>query len=864
MADKFLLIDGSSLLFRAYYALPPLTTKDGTPTGAVYGLCNMLVRLLGEVQPCYMAVAFDKARQTFRNRLYEGYKGQRKPTPPELKSQFPLAIQVLEALNIPALELDDYEADDIIGTLAQAAPPEAEVIIVTGDRDELQLIDHRTKVYYTKKGISELQIYDEAEFALRYQGLAPRQLIDLKGLMGDSSDNIPGIPGIGEKTALKLLKEGGGSVEAVLASWEQVKAKGLREKLQAGQAGALLSKQLATICCQAPLELDSQRYLLRGLKPEAEAFLAQLEFRSLYQRFASLLGREEAGLASFAQPEPEPVAVRPIQGAAAGEVFARLAASPEPVALTYTIAGELPSLYLAQAQFCCDGQVYSLEAQGEALSAFYAYLADPRALKAVCGSKELYKACLCLRQPLQGVVEDLSLAAYLDQPGRSSYQLDSLAQRYLAAVPQAESAQAAALLPLLQERLAEQQLTAIYKKIELPLAPLLAQMEVAGIKPDLQGLEEQARAMEVRLQGLEEQAYQQAGEVFNLKSPKQLGTVLFEHLQLPVQKKTKSGYSTDVKVLEALRGEHPLIDTILEHRKFSKLQSTYLEGLRPLVNPRTGRIHSHFQQTVTVTGRLSSTDPNLQNIPARTEEGRAIRRLFLPGEGYDYLLSCDYSQVELRILACIAQDQLLLDSFRQGQDVHARTAAEVFGLPLDQVGKEQRSRAKAVNFGIVYGISDFGLAAQLGVSRGEAAGYIKSYLERYSGVKAYMERVVAQAREQGYVTTLLGRRRYLPEIRSSNYNLRTAAERTAINTPIQGTAADIMKLAMLKVAQALQEAGLKSRILLQVHDELVLEVPAEEREEAARLVEEAMEGAFQLEIPLPAEASWGVNWADAK
>ncbi len=864
MADKFLLIDGSSLLFRAFYALPPLAAKDGTPTGAVYGLCNMLAKLIGEVQPRYMAVAFDKARQTFRTRLYAAYKGQRKETPEELKSQFPLAIKVLEALNIEAPELDDYEADDIIGTLARTAPQGAEVIIVTGDRDELQLLDSRTKVYYTRKGISDLEIFDEEKFAEVYEGLRPAQLIDLKGLMGDTSDNIPGVPGIGPKTALKLLQERGGSVESVLASLEEVKAKGLREKLRSGRESALLSKQLATINREAPVAAESSLYVLKGMKPEAQALFAELEFRTLYQRFAKLLGMEEEEQSLFAPEEAEPETVTEINAANAQKLFAAFAAASRPVALACTVTGELPDLFIEKAEFCFDGKIYRLLSDKSTEKIFDAYLADPQALKAVCGSKELYKVCLCGGKILRGVTEDVSLAAYLDQPGAGGYDSASLARRYLAAVPASAAAQVAALLPVLSEKLQEQELTAVYREAELPLAPVLARMEAAGIEPDLQGLEEQSRAMSEKIARLEQQAYEEAGENFNLKSPKQLGIVLFEHLKLPVQKKTKSGYSTDVKVLEALRGEHPLVETVLEHRKYSKLQSTYLDGLRPLINPRTGRIHTHFQQTVTVTGRLSSTDPNLQNIPTRTEEGRAIRRLFVPGDGYDYLLSCDYSQVELRILASIAQDKLLLDSFRKGQDVHARTAAEVFGLPLEQVTHEQRGRAKAVNFGIVYGISDFGLAAQLGVGRAEAAGYIKNYLQRYSGVKEYMEKIVAQARAKGYVATLLGRRRYLRDINSSNFNLRTAAERTAINTPIQGTAADIMKLAMIKVDRALTEAKLKSRILLQVHDELVLEVTEAEREETAKLVQKAMEEAFDLGLPLPAEVSWGTNWADAK
>ena len=419
-------------------------------------------------------------------------------------------------------------------------------------------------------------------------------------------------------------------------------------------------------------------------------------------------------------------------------------------------------------------------------------------------------------------------------------------------------------MPLLKEQLEQREQLALYQELELPLAPVLAQMEYNGITPDMELLAQLNEDMSFRIAKLERLAEEQAGESFNLKSPKQLGVVLFEHLQLPVIKKTKTGYSTDVKVLEALQGKHPLIDTILEHRKLAKLQSTYLEGLQPLVNAKTGRIHTHFQQTVTVTGRLSSTDPNLQNIPTRTEEGKQIRRIFGPGAGYDYLMSCDYSQVELRILACIAQDKLLLESFRHGQDVHARTASEVFGVPLDEVSSQMRSRAKAVNFGIVYGISDFGLANQLQVSRKEAAGYIESYFARYTGVKKYMEEIVATAREQGYVSTLMGRRRYLPDIRHSNFNLRSFAERTAINTPIQGTAADIMKKAMIDVQRALEAAQLKSHILLQVHDELVLEVTEDEKDKVAALVQEAMENAVQMEIPLLAEVNFGKNWAETK
>lgn len=490
--------------------------------------------------------------------------------------------------------------------------------------------------------------------------------------------------------------------------------------------------------------------------------------------------------------------------------------------------------------------------------------ADASQLKATCDSKEIYKTCLCLGKKAAGIVEDISIAAYLIEPGRSSYNLKAVTERYLVANSGGNVADLQALLPIIEQKLQEYELVKLYQEMELPLSEVLAKMELAGIKPDVKLLQSITTEMAVQIKALEILAEEQAGESFNLKSPKQLGVLLFEKLGLPVIKKTKTGYSTDVSVLEQLEGEHPLIKTILEHRKLTKLHSTYLEGLRPLINPVTGRIHTHFQQTVTATGRLSSTDPNLQNIPVRTEIGKRIREIFIPGEGYDWLMACDYSQVELRVLAHMAQDKLLLESFLHGQDVHARTAAEVFGVPLAEVDSMMRTRAKAVNFGIVYGISDFGLAKQLDISRGEAADYIKSYFARYTGVKQYMDDTVKHARQQGYVATMFGRRRYLPDIRHSNFNLRSFAERTAINTPIQGTAADIIKIAMLNVEQALAEAGVKSRILLQVHDELVLEVVEAERELVAGLVKKAMEAAAVLSVPLTADVAWGKNWAQTK
>ena len=865
MAEKFLVIDGSSLIHRAFFALPPLMTKQGLHTGAVYGLCNMLLKLLGDLQPKYMAVAFDKSRKTFRTELYADYKGQRKTTPSELSEQFPLAMKVLGTMGIPTLELDNYEADDIIGTFAVHAPEDVEVIIVTGDRDELQLVDTRTKVYYTKRGISDIQIFDEAEFAANYEGLVPKQLIELKGLMGDASDNIPGVPGVGPKTALKLIKEYG-DVETVLENIDKVSGKALKAKLADNKESALLSKKLATICTEAPVDTDIAKYALAPLREEARTLLQDLEFRNMYDRFASVLGGAQHSFDLFGETvEQESAPTEHVTlPAQAEQLFAALKACREAVPVAVTVSGQLPELYFSRAELLVEGKVYILDSFSSCWGKFDAWLADADCKKLTVDSKELYKCCLCRKVQAQGIVDDVALAAYLADPGHNSYALADLSKRYLASTLPTDCENIALLAVQLREQLKEYEQLALYEELELPLAPVLAKMELSGITPDMELLAQLNEDMTARIAQLEKQAMEQAGEEFNLKSPKQLGIILFERLQLPVIKKTKTGYSTDAKVLEALEGKHPLIATILEHRKLAKLQSTYLDGLKPLVNAKTGRIHTHFQQTVTVTGRLSSTDPNLQNIPTRTEEGKQIRRIFVPGAGYDYLMSCDYSQVELRILACIAHDELLLDAFRHGQDIHARTAAEVFGVPLAEVTHEMRSRAKAVNFGIVYGISDFGLAKQLDVGRKEAAGYIESYFARYTGVKKYMEDIVAKAREQGYVSTLMGRRRYLPDIRHSNFNLRSFAERTAINTPIQGTAADIMKKAMIDVERALEQAGCKSRILLQVHDELVLEVTEDERERVAELVRATMQAAASLEIPLLADVNFGKNWAETK
>lgn len=868
MADKFLVIDGSSLLHRAFYALPPLTTRSGVNTGAVYGFCNMLGKLLEEVNPKWLAIAFDKSRKTFRTEIFSDYKGQRKPTPSELKEQFPLARKVLEAMNITVLELDGYEADDIIGTFAVHADKDAEVIVVTGDKDELQLLDSRVKVYFTKRGISDIKKYDVAAFKEDYEGLLPKQLIDLKGLMGDASDNIPGVPGVGPKTALKLICEYG-SVENVLENIEAINGKSLKEKLTTNKEMALLSKKLATIFTEVPVELDLAQYQLREMSDSAQSLMQELEFRNIYERFVSILGSETGDLTLFGQSyevEPKIASAKKVLQTSieAEKIFAEIKKFEGITSFSATFQGEPPSMKFVKIELCFNDTIYSIEEGSGAWEAFYSWLKDEKQKKATCDSKEIYKTCLCLQKEVHGIVEDLSIGAYLVDPGRSSYDLKTIAQRYLNSNNNGDAQDLEALIPIFSKDLEEHELLPLYKDIELPLAKLLAQMEVTGIKTDVPLLEAITKELGEQIEKLEALAFEQAGESFNLKSPKQLGVVLFENLGLPVIKKTKTGYSTDVSVLEQLEKEHPLIATILAYRKLTKLHSTYLEGMRPLINPISKRIHTHFQQMVTTTGRLSSTDPNLQNIPVRTDIGKRIREIFIPGDGYDWLMSCDYSQVELRVLAHIAQDELLLESFNKGQDVHARTAAEVFGVAIEDVDSTMRTRAKAVNFGIVYGISDFGLAKQLEVGRNVAGEYIKNYLDRYTGVKNYMDKTILEARENGYVTTMFGRRRYLPDIKHSNFNLRSFAERTAINTPIQGTAADIIKIAMLKVAAALAQANVKSRILLQVHDELVLEVTEAEREFVAALIKKTMEEAVELSIPLVADVAWGKNWAEAK
>ena len=868
---RFLVLDGSSLIFRAFYALPPdLSDSHGQPTGAIFGFSNMLTKLIAEQQPDLMALAFDKSRHTFRTERYADYKGTRDKTPEELLSQFPLLREFAANMGIPFLEKDNYEADDIIGTLAtQAAAEGYDVRVVTGDRDALQLVRPNLRVLLTKKGISELKDYDTAAFEEEY-GFEPLKLIDLKGLMGDTSDNIPGIPGVGPKTASKLLLAYG-SVENVLAHVEDVSGKKLKERLMEYADQARLSKELATIELHVPeIEFVEADYRIQPDMEKMQAFCDAHELRAVWRNFERLYGPAELALDLG---DTGDAAAEDLSYDLWDEAAIKAAAEAPYLAVSGIFEGLAPFVSLEGLAVVAGPDVEKAGFVPKDSAAFPALLSllESEQQAAVFGLKRYDQAGV----RGQNDFFDIELAAYLLEPERSKYALPELSQKYLQEMaPDSfadersravwEAKTISRLYPLLGAKLEEEELTHLMKTVELPLVEVLAAMEQNGVYVNRAHLAEKTEEVADRLQTIEQSIYEMAGHTFNLNSPKQLGTVLFEELDLPVRKKTKTGYSTNAEVLESLRLEHPIVEQILAYRLWSKLKSTYLDGITGLIRTDTGRVHTSFNQTVTATGRLSSSDPNLQNIPVRTEEGRMIRALFEPGEGYDYLLSADYSQIELRLLAHMSGDENFIDAFKRGQDIHARTAAEVFGIPLEEVTPELRRHAKAVNFGIVYGISDFGLARNLHISRKEAGDYISRYFERYPGVRAFMDKVVAEAHETGYVTTMFGRRRELPAIKSRNFNQRMLAERMAMNTPIQGTAADVIKLAMIAAYHRLKDADIKSRILLQVHDELVLEVVESELDVVQAILRESMEHVVELSVPLSIDIHWGRNWAEAK
>lgn len=858
MKENIVIIDGSSLLYRAFYAIPHLTDAQGHPTNAVYGFLNMLLKLYGELDPQYVAVAFDKGKHTFRNDLFDGYKATRKPAPDDLRPQFALIREVLACLGICVLEQEGYEGDDIIGTLARRTAADGYAVdVVTGDRDALQLVTDDVTVYLTKKGITNMLAVTPAVMESEY-GYTPAQVIDMKALMGDTADNIPGVPGVGEKTALKLISQFG-SVHGVYEHLDEVKGKKLQEKLADNKDKAVLSKDLATIRCDVPLDYTMDMFQPQPRQEDVAQLFRSLGFRNLLERFAAF--DRFSHLAEGAAP------AETVQVMAAPEA-ASLKGKTVAVAARYDDSQPIPAV-TALAMAFEDGAFVVPESKYDA---YLAVLPEAAAVVTDDG-KNLTKAASRVasgRLPLKDIV----LAAYLLDPTRTAYGLTYISETFDVSLQEGaeddeqklagDAAFAFQVWPKAAAELDKASLTQLYDTIEEPLIHTLAVMEMNGFTVDTDRLMTMKSELSRQADALEEAIYDDAGETFNINSPKQLGVILFEKLQLPVIKKTKTGYSTDSSVLDALRDKHPMIDKILHFRALKKLISTYLDGLEPLIVPETGRIYTHFNQMVTSTGRLSSSDPNLQNIPIRTEQGRKIRSLFVPGEGYDYIVSGDYSQIELRLLAHLSQDPTMIDGFKKGQDIHRRTASEVFGIPLDDVTPEERSHAKAVNFGIIYGISDFGLARNISISRQKAKEYIDSYFARYNTVHDYMNGLIASAKESGMAVTMFGRRRALPEINSKNFTRRSFAERTAMNTPIQGSAADIIKLAMNAVQDELEKRHLKSQLLVQVHDELVLEVPAGEKDEVEQLLKDTMEHIVDLSVPLVVDIHSGVNWEEAK
>lgn len=859
MENKLAIIDGSSLLYRAFYALPPtMTSPDGVPTNAVYGFLRMLLSLYRELDPAYVAVTFDKDRQTFRTEMYDGYKATRKPAPAELVPQFDLILEVMHVMGVAVYSLSGYEGDDVLGTLSARYEKELPVAIVTGDRDALQLASDRTTVYLMKKGISSMSEMTPKAVEEKY-GITPSQVIDMKALMGDTADNIPGVPGIGEKTALKLLTQYK-TLDNLYAHVDEIKgAQG--KKLAAGKDMAYLSYKLAAIKRDVPMETTLEEMAQPVHISEMKELFSRLGINLLSQ-FGEL-----PRFTALAEAKKEEVAKA---GEKAEDWKDGLSFEGKETAISFDLEGTAPFFKAKGVVIAENGHAYLVKAEqfGKAAEAL-------RKAKVVI--TENSKPIMETDFPWEGIpFFDTTIAAYLLDPTRTTYPLSYLAglfkkpEIYADEMKDFASKGAAVSLFLLsiyedaRDMLKKNGVEKLYDEVEQPLVKVLAAMEKAGIATDTKRWEEVHADMMSREEALISKIYEQAGEEFNINSPKQLGHILFEKMGLPAGKKTKTGYSTAADVLEELAEQYPFVKNILEYRSLSKLISTYLEALPLLIRKETGRIHTTFNQTVTATGRLSSSDPNLQNIPVRTEEGKKIRSLFVPGEGYDSFISSDYSQVELRVLAHMSEDEGLIRAFLNKEDIHRRTAAEVMGIPFEDVTPEQRSHAKAVNFGIIYGISDFGLARQLGITRTAAADYIKAYFERYPSIHAFMNRMIEDARKTGRAVTLYGRYRELADINSKNFQRRSFAERTAMNTPIQGTAADIMKMAMIAVYDKMKAGNFKSRVLLQVHDELVAEVTADEKEAVAKLLKETMESVVSLRVPLVADVNEGKNWAETK
>jgi len=861
MTGKIVLLDGYSLMYRAFHGLQaPMTAPDGTPTNAVHGFMMMLMKVIEEEQPECLAVAFDMHTPTLRHQRYADYKGTRKPMPDELRAQDPIIRELIGLMGIPILECEGYEADDILGTVSAVCEREGrQAVIVTGDRDSFQLSGENTSILYTKKGITDT-VRVTPEYIMETYGVAPAQLIDVKGLMGDTSDNIPGVPGVGEKTALKLIAQYG-SIEETLDRAETEQKGKLRERLMEHRDLAILSKELATIVRSAPVEFSFEALKLGNVGGGIPR-LRELKMNAAVRRVTEVAKKfapeaEIAAPASVEERQLPEIELLPDASALKARCE-QLAKSAKWVSMhigvDFTLATD-------SARFCVrlGGDLLSMGVSEEECVQAAAALLESGCEIAIHDLKSLPVN----PEMLRGEVLDVMLAAYALNPQRPSFNADALCEAE--GVENFNLHPATAIYDLAQmqkAQLKENGLEAIYRDVELPLARVLRDMEREGFLVDADALQELGKTFRARIAELVDEIAEMAGERINLNSPKQLGEMLFERMGLPAPKKTSRGYSTSAEVLENLAEKYPVCAKILEYRKYQKLQSTYIDSLLTM-RDENGRIHTRFDQVATATGRISSAEPNLQNIPVRTELGREIRRAFVAKPGH-VLVDADYSQIELRVLAHISGDATMIDAFNEGQDIHARTASEVYGVSLAEVTGSQRSASKAVNFGIVYGISDFTLAKNISVSRAEARAFIERYFERYPGVKKYMDSSVAEGREKGFVTTMMGRRRYLPELTSSNFNVRSFGERCAMNSPIQGTAADIIKLAMVQVAGELKNRNLEAKLILQVHDELIIEAPQSEAEAVQALLRDCMENVVCLAVPLRTDISVGGDWRACK
>lgn len=870
MGDKIIVIDAYSLLYKAFFAVRQMSASDGTPTNAVFGFLNMLLKLINDEKPKYVFAAFDAGSETFRKDIYTDYKANRDSMPEDLRVQVPIIIDLLKKAGVVFLSSEGYEADDILGHVSKVGDERGdETLLVTGDRDSFQLVSGNTNVIYSKRGISDVARVDENYISERY-GVSPAQLIDIKALMGDSSDNIPGVSGVGEKTALKLIWQYK-TLDGVYEALEEQKGK-LKERLESDRQKAYMSRELAEIKREVPLALDYDKADdVNFANEDVLKILKKLEMNSLIKA----IGFDDTKSGEV-NPHTEFTALQDADfNNFKGKTVAYSAVfSPESSILS----------------ICCDGRVFLCEnLAAEHVKSFFE---DERIKKIAHNMKDDYKTLKGMGITPQSMVFDIYIASYLCEPSDGRYGLKDLCAKYLGERLEEQSSgpvqqtlfdvsepqdiyrgdctkKAESIFRIsniLSDRLKTENMTKLYNEIEHPLIFVLAEMELDGFSVDINVIRELDEGFDARTAQLSAEILDLAGKGsdFNLQSPKQLGVLLFEELKLPAIKKTKTGYSTDIEVLEKLRAAHPVIPKIIELRAISKLSSTYTKGMLKLIDKSTNRIHSHFNQTATATGRLSSSNPNLQNIPIRTHEGRVIRKAFVPSSKDNVLIDADYSQIELRVLAHISGDKSLIEAFKNSEDIHARTAAEVFGIDIKDVDRDMRSSAKAVNFGIVYGISDYGLSRNLDIPRNKAKVYIDKYFDRFPGVKKYMSEIVETARRQGYVTTMFERRCYVPDIRSANFNIRSFAERIALNAPIQGSAADIIKIAMIRTFDRLSREKSKARLILQVHDELVIDCPKNESEDVTNILREEMQGAVSLSVPLIADVSVAGNWYDAK